>query len=84
MTTLEKLSATDAQAIFDRLPTRIKTALLDRATEIEYPIEMVVETACGRAIGCVVVPIASPMHQKLHHPRSSSAPTRLTKKTIAL
>ena len=45
MTTLEKLSATDAQAILDRLPTRIKTALLDRATEIEYPIEMVVEMA---------------------------------------
>jgi hypothetical protein len=51
--TLEKLSATDAQAILDglrptgghRLPTRIKTALLDRATAIEYPIEMVVEMA---------------------------------------
>jgi hypothetical protein len=45
VTTLEKLSATDAQAILDRLPTRIKTALLDRATDIEYPIEMVVEMA---------------------------------------
>jgi hypothetical protein len=45
ITTLEKLSATDAQAILDRLPTRIKTALLDRASEIEYPIEMVVEMA---------------------------------------
>lgn len=45
VTTLEKLSPTDAQAILDRLPTRIKTALLDRATEIEYPIEMVVEMA---------------------------------------
>ena len=45
VTTLEKLSATNAQAILDRLPTRIKTALLDRATEIEYPIEMVVEMA---------------------------------------
>ncbi len=42
---IEKLSATDAQAILDRLPTRIKIALLDRATEIEYPIEMVVEMA---------------------------------------
>ena len=41
----EKLSAIDAQAILDRLPTRIKTALLDRATEIEYPIEMFVEMA---------------------------------------
>jgi hypothetical protein len=45
ITTLEKLSATDAQAILDRLPTRIKSALLDRASEIEYPIEMVVEMA---------------------------------------
>jgi hypothetical protein len=45
VTTLEKLSATDAQVILDRLPTRIKTALLDRATAIEYPIEMVVEMA---------------------------------------
>ena len=45
VTTLEKLSATDAQVILDRLPTRIKSALLDRATEIEYPIEMVVEMA---------------------------------------
>jgi hypothetical protein len=45
MTTLEKLSLTDAQAILDRLPTRIKSALLDRATDIEYPIEMVVEMA---------------------------------------
>ena len=42
---IEKISATDAQAILDRLTTRIKTALLDRATEIEYPIEMVVEMA---------------------------------------
>ena len=38
ITTLEKLSATDAQAILDRLPTRIQTALLDRATAIEYPM----------------------------------------------
>ncbi len=45
VTTLEKLSATDAEAILDRLPSRIKTALLDRATDIEYPIEMVVEMA---------------------------------------
>jgi hypothetical protein len=43
--TLEKLSTADAQAILDRLPTRIKTALLDRATDIEYPIEMVIEMA---------------------------------------
>jgi hypothetical protein len=41
----EKLSLTDAQAILDRLPERIRKALLDRATEIEYPIERVVEMA---------------------------------------
>jgi hypothetical protein len=43
--TLEQLSTPDAQAILDRLPERIRIALLDRATEIEYPIERVVEMA---------------------------------------
>ena len=41
----EKLSLTDAQIILDHLPDRIKSALVDRANEIEYPIEMVVEMA---------------------------------------
>jgi hypothetical protein len=45
ITTLEQLSAIDSQAILDRLPERIRIALLDRATEIEYPIERVVEMA---------------------------------------
>lgn len=45
MTTLEQLSASDAQVILDRLPERIRMALLERATEIEYPIERVVEMA---------------------------------------
>jgi len=44
-TALEKLSLVDAQTILDRLPDRIKSALIDRANEIEYPIEMVVEMA---------------------------------------
>jgi hypothetical protein len=44
-TTLEQLSLTDAQSILERLPERIRTALVDRATEIEYPIERVVEMA---------------------------------------
>jgi hypothetical protein len=35
---LEQLSPTDAQGILDRLPERIRTALTDRATEIEYPM----------------------------------------------
>jgi hypothetical protein len=42
---IEQLSATDAQAILERLPERIQTAMLDRAAEIEYPIEAVVEMA---------------------------------------
>jgi hypothetical protein len=41
----EQLSPSDAQAILDRLPERIRMALLDRATAIEYPIERVVEMA---------------------------------------
>jgi hypothetical protein len=45
MTILEQLSASDAQVILDRLPERIRMALLERATEIEYPIERVVEMA---------------------------------------
>jgi predicted transcriptional regulator len=51
--TVEQLFPTDAQSILDKLPTRIRTALTDdlrsvvdhRATEIEYPIERVVEMA---------------------------------------
>ena len=49
-TTLEKLSSIDAQAILDRLPDRIKSALIDRANEIEYPIEMVVEMAFTKCL----------------------------------
>jgi hypothetical protein len=45
VTTLEQMSALDAKAILDRLPERIRMALLDRAAEIEYPIERVVEMA---------------------------------------
>jgi hypothetical protein len=43
--TVEQLSPADAQSILDKLPIRIRTALIDRATEIEYPIERVVEMA---------------------------------------
>jgi hypothetical protein len=43
--TVEQLSPADAQSILDKLPTRIRTALIDRATDIEYPIERVVEMA---------------------------------------
>jgi hypothetical protein len=41
----EKLSLDDAEAILGRLPERIRLALVDRAAEIEYPIEAVVEMA---------------------------------------
>jgi hypothetical protein len=44
-TTLEQLSAAEAQAILEYLPERIRAALGDRAAEIEYPIKAVVEMA---------------------------------------
>lgn len=44
-THLEQLAATDAQAILERLPERIRLALIARATEIEYPIETIIEMA---------------------------------------
>jgi hypothetical protein len=41
----EQLSLADAEAILERLPERIRAALVERAAEIEYPIEAVVEMA---------------------------------------
>jgi hypothetical protein len=41
----EQLSPADAEVILGRLPERIRTALIARAAEIEYPIEVVVEMA---------------------------------------
>ncbi len=41
----EQLSPTDAKIILERLPERIRAALVMRATEIEYPVEAVVEMA---------------------------------------
>lgn len=41
----EQLSLADAEVILGRLPERIRTALIARAAEIEYPIEAVVEMA---------------------------------------
>jgi hypothetical protein len=34
----EQLSLSDAEVILLRLPERIRTALIDRAAEIEYPM----------------------------------------------
>ncbi len=42
---LEQLKSADAQVILDRMPERIRLAYIARATEIEYPIEAVVEMA---------------------------------------
>jgi hypothetical protein len=41
----EQLSPIDAEVILEHLPERIQTALAARATEIEYPIEAVMEMA---------------------------------------
>ncbi len=42
---LETLSPTDAAIILERLPEKIRTALINRAAEIEYPVEAVIEMA---------------------------------------
>jgi hypothetical protein len=42
---LEQLSPTDAEIILQNLPEKIRSALIERAKEIEYPIEAVVEMA---------------------------------------
>ena len=41
----EQLSPTDAEVILERLPERIRAALVAHAKEIEYPIESVIEIA---------------------------------------
>jgi hypothetical protein len=41
----EQLSPADAEVILGLLPERIRVALIERASEIEYPIEAVVEMA---------------------------------------
>ena len=41
----EQLSPADAEVILGRLPERIRKALIERAAEIEYPIEAVIEMA---------------------------------------
>ena len=41
----EQLSPTAVQVMLDQLPERIKQAFIDRAIEIDYPVEAVVEMA---------------------------------------
>jgi hypothetical protein len=44
-TALEQLTPTAAQLILAQLPDRIQQAILSRATEINYPIEAILEMA---------------------------------------
>jgi len=41
----EQLSSADAEVILGRLPERIRAALVNRAAEIDYPIESLIEMA---------------------------------------
>jgi hypothetical protein len=43
--TLEQLTPSAAQAILANLPERIRMAYIDRAAEINYPVEALVEMA---------------------------------------
>ena len=42
---VERLSPSDATVILECLPERIRLALIDRAVEMDYPIEAVLEMA---------------------------------------
>ncbi|PZV08380.1 MAG: hypothetical protein DCF22_20335 [Leptolyngbya sp.] len=44
-TQFEQLSPRAVQVILDQLPERIRQAFIDRAIEINYPVEAVVEMA---------------------------------------
>lgn len=41
----ERISSTDAEIILRRLPNWIQDALIARATEIDYPVEAIIEMA---------------------------------------
>ena len=41
----EQISSTDAEIILRRLPVWIQAALIARATEIDYPVEAIIEMA---------------------------------------
>ncbi|PZV08382.1 MAG: hypothetical protein DCF22_20350 [Leptolyngbya sp.] len=41
----EQLSPVAVQVILDQLPERIRQAFIDRVSEIDYPVEAVVEMA---------------------------------------
>jgi hypothetical protein len=46
----EQLTSADAEVILGRLPERIQEALITRATEIEYPVEAVIEMAIASCL----------------------------------
>ena len=46
----EQLTSTDAEVILETLPKRMQEALIARATEIDYPIEAVIEMAIASFI----------------------------------
>lgn len=41
----EQLLPGDAEAILERLPERIRAAFVERAAEMDYPVEAVIEMA---------------------------------------
>jgi hypothetical protein len=43
--TLEQLTPSAAQAILENLPERIRIAFIDRSTEINFPVEVLIEMA---------------------------------------
>jgi hypothetical protein len=42
---LEQLTPAAAQIILEQLPDRIRQALVDRAAEVGYPVEAIIEVA---------------------------------------
>jgi len=54
----EQLSPNDAEVILGCLPERIRIALIARATEIEYPIEAVIEMAIASFLDTEVLGFA--------------------------
>lgn len=75
-TTLEQLSPADAQAILERLPERIRIALVERAAEIDYPIAAIVEMAIASYLDEEALGFADCQPQRGHTPSAGHSPTR--------
>ena len=50
VTQVKHLDSTTATAFLDKLPAHIKNAFYDRAAEIDYPIEAVLEMAIAASL----------------------------------